>query len=273
MTRAAVLRPKQPALAIATGVLCTLAILVHFVLAVGGTWRPGRLGGLVAGSLAAALYLVAACYPARRRLRAWPLSSAQRWLQLHIYGSVLAVVLVLIHIGFEWPAGAFGWTLFGLTVWTSLSGLAGVYLQKALPLILARDLRVEAIAERVPAIVQQLAVEADAVMSRASAVAVGAYRSEVRPLLECARPRWSYLLDVRGGGSPELERLRRVTQYLEPADRDRVAELETIARDKLDLDVHLSLQRALRLWLVTHVPPAIVLMGLLVVHLFAVLYF
>jgi hypothetical protein len=92
-------------------------------------------------------------------------------------------------------------------------------------------------------------------------------------LLECARPRWSYLLDVRGGGSPELERLRRVTQYLEPADRDRVAELETIARDKLDLDVHLSLQRALRLWLVTHVPPAIVLMGLLVVHLFAVLYF
>ena len=42
--------------------------------------------------------------------------------------------------------------------------------------------------------------------------------------------------------------------------------------EKAELDVHLSLQRALRAWLVLHVPPAIVLLGLLAVHVFAVLY-
>ncbi len=42
--------------------------------------------------------------------------------------------------------------------------------------------------------------------------------------------------------------------------------------EKAELDVHLSLQRALRVWLVLHVPPAIALLGLLAVHIFAVLY-
>ena len=55
-------------------------------------------------------------------------------------------------------------------------------------------------------------------------------------------------------------------------DRDRVGELRAIVTEKAELDVQLSLQRALRVWLMLHVPPAIVLLGLLAVHIFAVLY-
>ena len=53
-------------------------------------WQPGRFWGLTFGTIAAALFVNAGLYPLRRRLLAWPLGTVQRWLQLHIYGSVAA---------------------------------------------------------------------------------------------------------------------------------------------------------------------------------------
>src|SRR5436190_3325601 len=72
-------------------------------------WQPGRIGGLIFGTLAALLFVNAALYPWRRRWRTRPLGTAQRWLQLHISGSLLAFWFVLIHAGFRWPAGTMGW--------------------------------------------------------------------------------------------------------------------------------------------------------------------
>jgi hypothetical protein len=50
-------------------------------------------------------------------------------------------------------------------------------------------------------------------------------------------------------------------------------ELQAIADKKMELDIHYSLQRVLRVWIPLHVVPAIVLMGLLVVHVGAALLF
>ena len=57
---------------------------------------------------------------------------------------------------------------------------------------------------------------------------------------------------------------------MEEADRDRLRSLTAIVHEKLDLDAHLSLQRALRVWLYSHIPPAMLLLGLLIVHVLAV---
>ena len=46
----------------------------------------------------------------------------------------------------------------------------------------------------------------------------------------------------------------------------------TIVSEKLDLDAHMSLQRVLRAWLVLHIPAAMALLGLLAVHIIAVVY-
>jgi hypothetical protein len=270
---AGALTPKQPAWAISTTTAGVVILVVYVALAWSAPWKPGRLGGLVAGTAAAALFVNAALYPARRRLGAWPLGTARRWLQLHIYGSVLAVLLVLVHMGFEWPAGTFGWLLCGLTVWTVLTGAVGVYLQKSLPVALARNLKVEAIYERIPALVDQLVQEADAVMLGASDVMTRVYRTEIRPVIARPMPRWSYVMDMTAGRARQTELLSRIGRYLEGLERDRIVALDGIVNDKFDLDAHMSVQRALRTWLVTHVPPAMVLMGLLVVHVFAVLYF
>lgn len=272
MSRNAVLVPKQPAWLMGAAIAAAIALAGYATAARLGPWQPGRLGGLTAGTLAAALYVNAALYPARRRWRAWPLGTAQRWLQLHIYGSVLATVLVFVHVGLRLPAGTMGWSLLGLALWTAGTGLLGVYLQKALPLVLTRNLQVEVIYERAPDLLRKLVVDADAVMSGASEVLDGAYRSEIRPLLQVPRPQWSHVMDPQGGRSRQLEPLAQLAPYVEGADRDRLSDLETIVKDKLDLDTHLSLQRALRYWLVLHVPPAMLLLGVLAVHVIAVIY-
>jgi hypothetical protein len=264
--------PKHPRWFRATFLVCALSLLLYIGLAWWAPWQPGRLWGLVFGSVAAALFVNAALYPLRRRLQARPLGTVQRWLQLHIYGSVVALVLVLAHMGFRWPAGAMGWWLFALTVWTTATGVLGVILQKWLPPRMARNLRIEVIYERVPEMVERLRGEADTVMTESGSALRRVYEEAVKPLLAAPRLRWASLFDLRGVRARLIEPLTRLESYVEDADRDRLRSLLAITNDKLDLDVHASLQRALRVWLLAHVPPAMLLIGLLVVHVAAVVY-
>ena len=70
------------------------------------------------------------------------------------------MLLVLIHMGFRWPGGMFGWWLFGLSLWTTLTGILGVVLQKWVPVTIARNLKVEALYVRIPGLVERLAADA-----------------------------------------------------------------------------------------------------------------
>jgi hypothetical protein len=264
--------PKQPHWFRTTAVVCGVVLAAYVALAWWAPWQPGRLGGLVYGSVAAALFVNAGLYPLRRRLQAWPLGTVQRWLQLHIYGSVVALVLVLGHMGFRLPTGAMGWWLFGLTVWTTATGLLGVVLQKWLPMRLSRNLTLEVIYERMPEQVERLRGEAGTLMTGAGDSLRRVYEQDVVPLLAAPRLRWSAVFDLRGNRRRTIEPLSRIEGYVDEGDRDRLRALTTIVNDKLDLDVHASVQRALRFWLYTHVPPAMLLLALLVVHVAAVVY-
>jgi hypothetical protein len=86
-------------------------------------------------------------------------------------------------------------------------------------------------------------------------------------------PRWGYLFDIRQARVRQVEPLTRIETFVEGGDRDKLRDLTAIVNEKLDLDVHMSLQRALRAWLVTHIPAAVVLLGLMLIHVFAVVYF
>lgn len=263
-----VLRPKHPRLLQLT-LLAAAAIVVLFAVASGlRPWSPKRGIGLAFGVLAAALLLFEMLYAARRP-RARPLGSARAFLQAHVYAGTLALVAVLAHSGFRLPSGRLGWWLLLLVSWTTLSGLLGVWLQKWIPAALAEGLRVEAIYERIPELVDKLRAEADLLVEGASDVLERFYRTEVRPQLSGLRPSWAFLLDVRGGRERALEPFRRVSQFLEEAERERVADLMAVYSEKLELDAQYSLQGILRGWLALHVPAAGLLMGLLAVHVFA----
>jgi hypothetical protein len=233
-----------------------------------GPWSPKRGLGLVFGIVAALVFVFEMVYPYRRS-RAKPLGTARRWLQAHIYLGALAFLAVLLHTGLRLPRGAMGWALFLLSLWTVVSGLVGVWLQKWLPSVMAESLRVEALYERIPALIEHLLKEADDLVANGSEVLDRFYQTEVRARLATVEPSWSYVFDVRTGRERALEPFRRMSSFVEPAEKEIVNDLMTIRMEKMDLDVHYSLQGILRHWLVLHAPPAAVLMALLVIHVLA----
>ena len=75
-------------------------------------------------------------------------------------GTTIATLLVFIDMGFRWPGGMFGWWLLGLSLWTTLTGILGVVLQKWVPVTIARNLKVEALYVRIPGLVERLSADA-----------------------------------------------------------------------------------------------------------------
>ena len=243
-------------------------VAAYLVAAWLGPPSPKRGMGLFFGIVAALVFVFEMAYPYRRS-RAKPLGTARRWLQAHVYLGALALLAVILHAGFHLPRGAMGWALFLLSLWTVFSGLVGVWLQKWLPTVMAESLRVEALYERIPALVQHLLKEADDLVANSSEVLERFYQTEMRMRMAAVEPSWSFLLDVRSGRERALEPFRRVSAFVDPAEKEIVNDLMTIRMEKMDLDVHYSLQGILRRWLILHVPPAAVLMALLVVHILA----
>ena len=176
-------RPKRPAWFAVTAAIAAWTLALGAIVNWWRGWSAGDWWGMSFGIAAAALMVVAAFYPMRRRLTMWPLRTAQAWLQFHVYGSTLAAIFVLIHMGFRWPAGQFGWWLLGLTAWTTASGLLGVMMQKWVPVILSDQLTVEAIFERIPELVASRYREAETLMTDAPDVMQRFYLSQVRPAL------------------------------------------------------------------------------------------
>jgi hypothetical protein len=268
-----VLQPKRPAWFRGFVIVAAVSLLVYGVAAWQSPWAPGRWGGLTFGTLAALLFLVDSLYPFRRRWSAWPFGTVQRWLQFHVYGGGIAALYVLIHVGFHLPNGLFGWWLFLLSLWVIASGLGGVYLQKRIPAVLANNLAVEAIYERIPELTTRLQAEADTLLTGAPDLLQRFYSSNTRGSLAAVSPAWSYLVDFRAERERRMAPFKEVTTYLSDADRVKLIDLQAIVSEKFELDVQYSLQRILKVWVPLHAVPAVVLMGLLVVHVAAVLLF
>lgn len=267
MTLVVRLKPQRQRNFQLTALIAVSLVGVYLVVRGQPPWSPGRAWGLAFGVLAALLLLLEMAYSSRRP-RGWPFRTAQRWLQAHVYLGVLALVAILIHADFRWPHGGMGWWLLGLAVWATLSGVLGVLLQKSIPATLSEGLRVEAIYERIPELIDQLRKEADALVEGASEPLASLYRSHVRPMLAGPTPSWAYLLNARAGRSAALEPFERVGGNISPGERERVRDIESILIEKLELDAHYRLQGVLRQWLLLHVPPATLLVALTAVHVF-----
>jgi hypothetical protein len=268
LSLAQVLRPKVERNLHATLAACGVALLLFLLVSWRWAWSPKRGLGLAFGVLAALLFVLEMLYAARRP-RARPLGSAMRHLQAHVYLGAFAFVCVLLHAGLRFPQGTLGWLLLLLAAWTTASGLLGVSLQKWIPAATASGLQVEALYERIPELVRGLVAEADGIVAEASDALERFYRQEVRDRLSELKPSWGYLFDVRAGREAALEPFRRMRTYVPQEDKEKLEDLASLFTDKLELDAQLTLQGVLRRWLWLHVPPAGLLMGLVLVHVFA----
>jgi hypothetical protein len=267
----AAVRPKEPGNLALTAALGLVLLALWAAGAYLWPFSPKRGLGLAFGIFAALAFVFEMLYPARRP-RARPLGTAKAWIQAHVYLGALAMVAVVLHAG-GLPRGSFGWWLFLLSLWTTLSGLLGVFLQKALPAALSEGLRVEALYERIPDLVDRLVAEADALLTEVSDVLDRFYQQDLRPRLAALRPSWGYVFDVRAGRERALEPLRQISAYVGADEKLKVEDLVSLYTEKIELDAQWSVQRVLRHWLWLHVPPAALLMGLLVIHVFAWLWY
>jgi len=247
------------------------AAVVIVGLAVGSAARisPGDRRSLWLGGAAAVLLVFESLYPLRRTLMARPFRDAQSWLHWHIGAGLAIGLLVLVHGGFRWPAGAMGWALLGLTAWSTLAGLGGRVLQQWLPPMLA-GIGADAPFETIRSRVGERIAGADRLAAGGSERLQRFYATDVRPSLVALTPAWSYLTDVRAGRDRRLAPFRAVRPFLSDPDRERLHDLESIFSEKLDLDARYSLQRVLHYWTLLHAPAGILLLGLVATHAFAV---
>lgn len=235
--------------------------------------NAGNWWGLSYGIVASLLMLGTVLYAVKRRLPRYKLGTARTWVQFHVYGGALAGLLVLMHTGFTLPTGLMNWSLWLLSLWVTVSGLFGVFLQRWIPKILSSGLSVEAVYERIPELVSQIRERAEKIVGECTQTVQDFYKTNVAAVLVAPQARPVYYLDVTGGIQAQLRQFEYVRNVLTSEEKEKLDALEAIYRAKLELDAHFTLQRPLRWWLYTHVPLSLVLVLLVMLHIYAVVMY
>jgi hypothetical protein len=264
---------ESRAFIIAVG-LCAIVFLLNAAFF---DLRPSNLWGLTYGTLAAVLMVGIALLGLRRRMTRlalkFGLGSGQTWLQFHLYGGALFLLLTFMHTGFRQPHGILTWWLWFLSIWVTASGFLGVVLQKWIPRLLTSGLAVEVVYERIPELIAEIGEKADALIQTATDPVRDFYQKNLALALATLRPRLIYCIDITGGIQSRLRQFEYLRGFLPAAEKEKLNALEAFYKTKLEIDAHYTLQKILRWWLYTHVPLSLALLILLVLHLFAVLYY
>jgi hypothetical protein len=263
-------RPEWLWGSLAAAAVCLLAFGVNAAVA---EVRPGGAWGRTYGALAALLMVGAALLSVRRRTMHLGLGRAQDWVQFHVYGGTLSLLLVLLHAGFRWPPGGLARWLLVLTTWVAASGFAGIALRKWIPRLLTSGLRLEVLYERIPELAGEVRDRAAALAATSPALVQDFYRRRLAPDLARPRVRLLYFLDITGGIEGRLREFSFLRRLLAAGEQAQLDDLASLYRTKLELDAHFTLQKALRGWLYGHVPVSFVLLLLVAVHVFAALYY
>jgi len=259
---------------VATIIMCGVAFLVNAAFA---DLRPSNIWGLTYGTLAAILMVGMALLSARRRMTKFALKAglgnAQSWLQFHLYGGALCMLLTLMHTGFRQPHGVLTWWLWFLSIWVTASGLLGVILQKWIPRLLTSGLAIEVVYERIPELINEISEKVNALIETCAEPVRDFHQKNLALALMTPRPRLIYCIDITGGIQARLKQFEYLRGFLPSEEKEKLNKLEAFYKTKLEIDAHYTLQRIMRLWLYTHVPASLVLLILLGLHLFAVLYY
>ena len=239
-----------------------------------GRVHPGSVWGLSYGIAATAIFVGVFFYAIKRRtMKVRALGRAWFYLQFHVYGGALFLLLMFMHTGFAVPHGVLTWWLWGLSLWTVLSGLFGIVVQKWIPTVLGHGLSVEVHYDRIPELAERLRERAEKLAAGSAPQIRTFYRKHVAATLDGPQTRLIYYLDVLNGLERQELPFARLRPLLPPEEQARLDELRGLFRTKIEMDAHYTLQRALRWWLYLHVPVSLVLIVLLGMHIFSVIYY
>lgn len=203
----------------------------------------------------------------RPSIRSWTV------LQIHVYGGGIFLLLMLMHTGFSVPSGIHTWWLWLLSIWVVGSGFLGIVIQKWIPTVLNAGLSIEVHYDRVPELIEHIRSRSEKLIASADERVREFYDSRIAPTLAQPEPRLMYFIDITGGIHRRTKSFDYLRALLSTEDQNTLDELKILFRSKLEIDAHYTLQRALRGWLMLHVPVSMVLIVLLCFHIFSVWYY
>jgi len=261
---------QEPRWLLAFSVAMVLCLLTYAINASISEINPGNSWGITYGTFASILMVGDVLYAVRRRMLKYDLGNSKTWVQFHVYGGTLFAVLVLMHSGFRWPVGLMNWVLWSLSLWVTLSGLFGVFLQRWIPTILSSGLSVEVVYERIPELVDQVRICAEKVVEECTDTVKDFYKMNLAGALVAPQSKAIYFVDVTGGIRTMLRTFEYIRPLLTLEEKGKLERLEGMYKTKLELDAHFTIQRPLRWWLYTHVPVSLMLVLLVALHLYVV---
>lgn len=266
----------------------------------GGSWV-----GLGYGILGTSCMVLAGLLAARKKVRTWRVGSAQAWMKMHIWLSLLAVPLILFHAGFHLGGPLSTWlmVLFGIV---TLSGLFGLALQQFLPAAMTTRVPLETLQGQMDHVNEGLAVNAyEAVAVVAGAMPEAAEEQKAladEAALQASRPgNWKRVSreDPAESPPPESEPVKRlyldqVRPYLRrglptasrgavsstmpdvvgalldaPEEwRPRIEKLGALCEESRQLEIQMRLHRWLHGWLFVHAPISFALFVLTAFHIY-----
>lgn len=255
-------------------ILCLLAYFLNVVLT---EVHPYSVWGITYGSLALGFLIGATSYGIRRRVvrftKKFGIGKKHSWLQFHMYGGTLFLLLVLMHSGFRVPTGSLTWWLWFSSIWVTVSGLIGVLLQKWIPKILTSGISTEINYARIPQLIQEIRDQAESLVQSCGDLVNDFYKKNLAFSLTGPQLRLIYYIDITGGIQSRTKQLNYLRRFLSGEEKEKLAQLENMYKTKLEIDAHYTLQKALRWWLYLHLPVSIVLVILVALHLFTILYY
>jgi len=225
---------------------------------------------LFSGSALLAVLLLLTLFNARKKLPFLPILKASTWMQIHIYVGLLSLVLFGLHLHGRIPQGTLEFTLAVLYLAVFLSGLVGLALSRWLPARLTMHGET-VIYERIPAMCAAIQREAEELVEQS----VGATNSstiadfyEARLRQHFARPPIlrSLVPGFRGSLFTLLAEVEALDRFLNAAERETMGQLVRLIQAKDNLDVQMSGQRLLKLWLFVHIPLTYGLLLFAIVH-------
>ena len=265
---------QSPGGLIAFGFTVVVCLVLFVVNAVLDRIHPGTIWGISYGIAATVLLVCVFLWMVRRRsLCLYALSRAWPFLQIHVYGGVLFLLLVLMHTGFKLPHGVLNIWLWSMSIWVVLSGLLGIALQKWIPTLLTSGLSIEVHYDRIPELITEARQKAERLIQTCELPVQDFYRTKLAPILAKPQPRLIFFLDITAGQTAKFKQFDTLRILLPDGEKQKLDHLLDICKTKLEMDAHCSLQRALRWWLYLHVPCSILLFVLTIIHVFVVFYY
>jgi hypothetical protein len=266
----------------------------------GGSWV-----GLAYGVIGTTFMVLAGLLAARKKLRVWRLGSAQAWMRMHIWLSLLAVPFILFHSGFRLGGPLTTWLMVLFTIVT-LSGVLGLALQQFMPSLMASRVPLETLHSQMDHVNEGLAVAAyEAVAAVAGAIPeaveeqkrlaeeaalqasrpgywkrVSREEPAATPAADAERLRELYLQQVRpylrrglptaSGSRAAVREMPDVGTALLDAPEEwspRVERLAALCEESRQLEVQMRLHRWLHGWLFVHAPLSFALFVLTAFHI------